>query len=146
LSTAQILATEVGPRHVASMPRRLALARSRFAAPVVASLPCCLVAFGCGRRPRQAYILRCADCWYYYGSTSGLLQRLGRHHGGRDGTPPPMELVRLAIPRRVYTQSHLDYVVEAIVEVFEQRSKLRPLEIVAEPPSLRHFTARFREL
>jgi len=60
--------------------------------------------------------------------------------------PPPMELVRLAIPRRVYTQSHVDYVVEAIVEVFGQRQKLRGLEIVYEPPSLRHFTARFREL
>jgi tryptophanase len=62
------------------------------------------------------------------------------------GTPPPMELVRLAIPRRVYTQSHVDYVVEAIIEVFGQRDRLRPLEIVAEPPTLRHFTARFREL
>ncbi|MFH1747541.1 MAG: tryptophanase [Planctomycetota bacterium] len=65
---------------------------------------------------------------------------------GQGGTPPPMELVRLAIPRRVYTQSHIDYVVEAIIEVFEQRDTLRPLEIVEEPPSLRHFTARFREL
>jgi tryptophanase len=65
---------------------------------------------------------------------------------GQGGTPPPMELVRLAMPRRVYTQSHVDYVVEAIIEVFGQRSRLRPLEIVAEPPTLRHFTARFREL
>jgi len=64
---------------------------------------------------------------------------------GKSG-PPPMELVRLAIPRRVYTQSHVDYVVEAIIEVFQQREKLRGLEIVWEPPSLRHFTARFREL
>ncbi len=59
---------------------------------------------------------------------------------------PPMELVRLAIPRRVYTQSHIDYVIEAISELFEQRDQLRGLEIVSEPPSLRHFTARFREL
>ncbi len=64
---------------------------------------------------------------------------------GKSG-PPPMELVRLAIPRRVYTQSHVDYVVEAIIEVFQQREKLRGLEIIWEPPSLRHFTARFREL
>jgi len=65
---------------------------------------------------------------------------------GQSGTPPAMELVRLAIPRRVYTQSHIDYVVEAIIEVFQQRDQLRPLEIAWEPPSLRHFTARFREL
>jgi len=60
--------------------------------------------------------------------------------------PPPMELVRLAIPRRVYTQSHIDYVVEATIELYAQRASLRPLEIEWEPPSLRHFTARFREL
>ncbi len=60
--------------------------------------------------------------------------------------PPPMELVRLAIPRRVYTQSHIDYAIEGIIELFQQRESLRPLEITWEPPSLRHFTARFREL
>ena len=65
---------------------------------------------------------------------------------GQDGNTPPMELVFLAIPRRVYTQSHLDYVVEATTAVFEQRDQLRGLEIVSEPPALRHFTARFREL
>jgi tyrosine phenol-lyase len=65
---------------------------------------------------------------------------------GQGGNVPPMELVRQAIPRRVYTQSHLDYVVEATTEVFEQREQLRGLEIVSEPPALRHFTARFREL
>ena len=65
---------------------------------------------------------------------------------GKGGAPPPMELVRLAIPRRVYTQSHIDYAVEVIIETFKQREQLRPLEIVEEPPSLRHFTARFREL
>ena len=59
---------------------------------------------------------------------------------------PPMELVRLAIPRRVYTQSHIDYVVEAVLEVFAQRQQLRGLHIVAEPPALRHFTAQFEEL
>jgi tryptophanase len=65
---------------------------------------------------------------------------------GRGGRVPPMELVRLAIPRRVYTQSHIDYVIEAMEEVFANRSALRGLEIVEEPPSLRHFTARFREV
>ena len=57
--------------------------------------------------------------------------------------PADMELVRLAIPRRVYTQSHIDYVIEAIGEVFEQREKISGLKIIKEPPYLRHFTARF---
>jgi len=59
---------------------------------------------------------------------------------------PPMELVRLAIPRRVYTQSHIDYVVEATLEVFRRRHELRGLRIIEAPPSLRHFTAQFDEL
>lgn len=58
--------------------------------------------------------------------------------------PPPMELVRLAIPRRVYTQSHIDYVIEVIREVFEDRKKLKGFVITEEPPVLRHFTAKFK--
>jgi tyrosine phenol-lyase len=54
------------------------------------------------------------------------------------------ELLRLAIPRRVYTQSHIDYVVEAILEVNEKKDRIRGVEIVEEPPFLRHFSARFR--
>jgi tryptophanase len=53
------------------------------------------------------------------------------------------ELVRLAIPRRVYTKSHIDYVVETIVEVFERRGEIRGVEIVDQPETLRHFSARF---
>ncbi|MCG3125757.1 MAG: Tyrosine phenol-lyase [Phycisphaerae bacterium] len=64
---------------------------------------------------------------------------------GQGGRRPAMELVRLAIPRRVYTQSHIDYVIEAIAAVHARRAELRPLGIIEEPPSLRHFTARFRE-
>ena len=57
---------------------------------------------------------------------------------------PPMELVRLAIPRRVYTQSHIDYVVEVVLEVYAHRSRLRGYEIIEEAPVLRHFTAKFK--
>ena len=56
------------------------------------------------------------------------------------------ELLRLAIPRRVYTQSHIDYVVEAILEVNERRQGIRGLAIESEPLFLRHFSARFRQL
>jgi tryptophanase len=56
------------------------------------------------------------------------------------------ELLRLAIPRRVYTQSHIDYVVEAILEVNARKESIRGMEIVYEPPFLRHFSARFRPL
>jgi tryptophanase len=65
--------------------------------------------------------------------------------GGSDHQPE-MELIRLAIPRRVYTQSHIDYVVEATLELFAERDKLKPLEIVEAPQQLRHFTARLREI
>ena len=58
---------------------------------------------------------------------------------------PPMELVRLAVPRRVYTQSHIDYVIEGVVEVFQRREQVRGLHIVEEPLVLRHFTAKFEE-
>ena len=59
---------------------------------------------------------------------------------------PPMELVRLAIPRRVYTQSHIDYVAEVAIEVFKKRFDLKGYEIVYEAPMLRHFTAKFRPM
>ncbi|MCL5030463.1 MAG: tryptophanase [Bacteroidetes bacterium] len=60
--------------------------------------------------------------------------------------PPPMELVRLAIPRRVYTQSHIDYVFEILLEVFKKRNSLKGYKIVYEAPMLRHFTAQFEPM
>lgn len=58
--------------------------------------------------------------------------------------PANMELVRLAIPRRVYTQSHIDYVAEVILEVFNNRHQIKGLTIVEEATLLRHFTARLK--
>jgi tryptophanase len=58
------------------------------------------------------------------------------------GAAAKMDLVRLAIPRRVYTQSHIDYVVEVILEVWKARDKIRGLRISYEAAFLRHFTAR----
>jgi tyrosine phenol-lyase len=57
-----------------------------------------------------------------------------------------MDLVRLAIPRRVYTQSHIDYVVEVVVDVWNQRRQIRGLRLVSEAPFLRHFTAQLEPL
>ncbi len=60
--------------------------------------------------------------------------------------PGQMELVRLAIPRRVYTQSHIDYVSEVIIEVFEKRNEIRGLQIIEEAKLLRHFTVKMKPI
>jgi tryptophanase len=53
-----------------------------------------------------------------------------------------MELVRLAIPRRVYTQSHVDYLIEVIGDVASRAKSIRPLRLIEAPARLGHFTAR----
>src|SRR5436309_1741665 len=83
-----------------------------------------------------------------------LAVELYRHAGIRSveigslmfGQRAQHELLRLAIPRRVYTQSHIDYVVEAILEVNGHKAAIRGIEIVEEPAFLRHFSARMREV
>jgi tyrosine phenol-lyase len=65
---------------------------------------------------------------------------------GAGGHEPALELVRLAVPRRVYTQSHIDFVVETAAELFDVRESLVGLRMTNDPPSLRHFTARFEEI
>lgn len=69
----------------------------------------------------------------------------GRRPDGTEG-PAAMDLVRLAIPRRVYTQSHIDYVIEVVTAVAERAAELPGYRIVEQPPQLRHFTARFEPL
>jgi tryptophanase len=69
----------------------------------------------------------------------------GRRPDGSE-EPAAMDLVRLAVPRRTYTQSHVDYVVEVVRWVAERARDLRGLRMVDEPPQLRHFTARFEPL
>ena len=56
---------------------------------------------------------------------------------------PPLELVRLAIPRRVYTQSHIDYVAEVVIDTYKKRNEIKGYRIQYESPLLRHFTAKF---
>jgi len=69
----------------------------------------------------------------------------GRQPDGSE-KPAAMELVRLAIPRRVYTQSHVDYVIEVFEDVYARRDELRGYTITEEPPQLRHFTCHFEPL
>jgi tryptophanase len=69
----------------------------------------------------------------------------GRSPDGSE-QPAPMDLVRLAIPRRTYTQSHVDYVIEVVTRVAKRAGELRGLRIVEQPAALRHFTARFEPL
>lgn len=59
---------------------------------------------------------------------------------------PDMELVRLCVPRRVYTASHLQYVVDSIIELSARAAEIRGLELTYAAPTLRHFTARFKEV
>ena len=70
----------------------------------------------------------------------GLDPHTGKERASR------LELLRLAIPRRVYTQSHMDYVLEAIGLVWERRESIRGMRIVEAPQYLRHFTAKFARL
>jgi tryptophanase len=69
----------------------------------------------------------------------------GRRPDGSE-LPAPLDLVRLAIPRRTYTQSHIDYVIEVCADVADRAGDLRGYRIVEAPPALRHFTARFEPM
>jgi tyrosine phenol-lyase len=75
----------------------------------------------------------------------------GNVSAGRDPTTgknrrPRLELLRLTIPRRVYTQAHMDVVTEAVIDVYKRRNEIRGLKIVYEPEYLRFFQARFEPL
>ena len=69
----------------------------------------------------------------------------GRRPDGSE-QPAAMDLVRLAIPRRTYTQSHIDYAIEVVTAVAEQADRLRGMRIVSQPSALRHFTATFEQV
>ncbi|MCC6475394.1 MAG: hypothetical protein IT514_16805 [Burkholderiales bacterium] len=67
----------------------------------------------------------------------------GKYDANGGFVPAQQELVRLALPRRVYTQSHIDYVIEVFDEILRRRERTKGYRITFEPPFLRHFTARF---
>ena len=72
--------------------------------------------------------------------SAGRNQKTGAHHY------PKLELVRLTIPRRVYTQAHMDVIAESVERVFERRNSIPGLEMIFEPKYLRFFQARFKKL
>jgi tyrosine phenol-lyase len=76
----------------------------------------------------------------------GSVMHAGKHPESGDEVPAGMELVRLAIPHRAYTQSHIDYVIEAILQVYQRRETIRGYRIIRQPKFLRHFTAAFEPI
>lgn len=99
--------------------------------------------------PQQypAQVLTCA--LYLEGGVRGVeigSLMFGKYNSNGDLVPAMMELVRLAIPRRVYTQSHIDYVAEVVIEVFNKRNELAGLAITEEATLLRHFTAKLEPI
>lgn len=90
-----------------------------------------------------------ANALYLQGGVRGVeigSLMFGKYDEKGTHVAPAMELVRLAIPRRVYTQSHIDYVCEVIIEVFQKREEYQGYEIVYEAPLLRHFTAQMTRI
>ncbi|MCU0798333.1 MAG: tryptophanase [Candidatus Thermoplasmatota archaeon] len=90
-----------------------------------------------------------AFCAHLYLESGVRGVEIGTLLNGRDpdtgkNRPATLELVRLTIPRRVYTYRHLDYVVEAVKKVWDKRRQIKGFELTNEAPVLRHFTARFR--
>jgi tryptophanase len=96
------------------------------------------------RYPGQALAVALYETGGVRGCEIGTVM-FGRRPDGTERAAP-MDLVRLAVPRRTYTQSHVDYVIEVCAAVAARREELRGYRIVEEPPALRHFTARFEPL
>ncbi len=100
--------------------------------------------------PRELPGQALAAAFYVEGGVRGVeigtLMFGGKDPATGEERQAPLELLRLAIPRRVYTQSHIDYLVEVAEEVARGKDALRGLRIVEEPQHLRHFTARLAPL
>jgi tryptophanase len=95
--------------------------------------------------PQEEFPAQALTCALYAeGGIRGV--EIGGLMFAADGTWPELELVRLAVPRRVYTKSHLDYVVDVCRRLFAERDRLRGLRLTYEAPVLRHFTARLEPI
>jgi len=91
--------------------------------------------------PQEQFPAQALTCALYLeGGIRGV--EIGGLMFGGAGTWPSLELVRLAVPRRVYTQSHLDYVAEVCGRIHQHRDRITGLRLTYEAPVLRHFTAR----
>ena len=89
----------------------------------------------------------CSAIYEYGGIRTGEIGNamFGRYENGQE-TPGPMDLVRIAIPRRAYTQSHIDYVSEVAEQVYSHREWLKGFRVLRQVPILRHFTIEFEPL
>jgi tryptophanase len=100
--------------------------------------------------PKKNYPAQALACEFYaLGGIRGVeigSAMMDRDPVTRENRPAQMELVRLAIPRRVYTQSHMDYVIEVIEEVNKDKNNIKGLKMIYEAPVLRHFTAKFEQV
>jgi tyrosine phenol-lyase len=100
--------------------------------------------------PKEQYPAQALACEIYaVGGIRGVeigSAMMDRDPETKDNRLSPMELVRLAIPRRVYTQSHVDYIAEVIGLVNQEKDKIKGFKMVYEAPVLRHFTARFETI
>ena len=94
--------------------------------------------------PGQALVVALYEIGGVRGCEIGTVM-FGLHPDGTE-TPAAMDLVRLAIPRRTYTQSHIDYVIEVARDVAARAPSLGGYRIPRSPAALRHFTARFEPL
>jgi len=96
--------------------------------------------------PREQFPAQALAAALYVESGIRAMERgavsAGRDHNG-ENRYPKLELVRLTIPRRVYTQAHMDVTAESVMEVFDERANVRGLEFNYEPEYLRFFQARF---
>lgn len=111
-----------------------------------------------GHNDARAMLPHISPTQYPAWSLNNALYLLGGVRGVEIGTvmfglqpdgsekPAPMDLVRLAFPRRVYTQSHADYLLEVIQAAFDQRNQLPGYRIVEQTPTLRHFTVRMEPI
>lgn len=95
--------------------------------------------------PGQALVCALYETGGIRGVEIGSLM-FGKYDDAGRLVPAKLELVRLAIPRRVYTQSHIDYVAGVVIQVFEERKSIRGLKIIEESEMLRHFTVKLEKL
>jgi tyrosine phenol-lyase len=100
--------------------------------------------------PQEQYPAQALAAAIYVDSGVRSMERgivsAGRNRETGEENRPSLELVRLTIPRRVYTQAHMDVVAESVLYVFEEREKVGGLRMVYEPRYLRFFQARFEPL